>query len=201
MRPGVQKPHCTAPYLVKLLLTHSPSPQAYLVPVRPILSRNISSALISAGTVTRLSTPFNLNMMSTVADMDHHPLQYVLNELTPIPVGCTHIADRMNFIQSHRNSGFNRGIVERFALDGGLGLRCADWPRCHGPEGDAGILQGPSAAHRGETDGDRGDIEGGAGSKFEELADETVRPQRDIDGAEKFGAFALRPAWPDKEIG
>src|ERR1039457_329874 len=125
MRPGVQKPHCTAPLLVKLFLRdspiglvtrpsivtrsrpsqsaanirqeftvnpstrtvqapHSPSPQAYLVPVRSIRSRSISRVLIWAETVTRLSTPFNLNMMLTVADMNQHPLQDVMDELAPI---------------------------------------------------------------------------------------------------------------------
>src|ERR1700693_2127630 len=242
MRPGVQKPHCTAPYLVKLFLRasprglvtrpsivtrsrpsqstanirqaftvspstrivqapHSPSPQAYFVPVRPILSRSISRPLILAEMATRLSTPFNLNIMSTVADMDQHPLQHVLDELAPIPVGRTHIANRMNFIYGRRDSRLDRGIVERFALDDGLGLRCPDGPRCHGAEGDADVSQSPSVAHGAQTDRDSGDVEGGPGTEFEELADEIGRRQRNIDGGKKFGALALRPAWPDKEVG
>src|SRR5450631_1096566 len=181
MRPGVQKPHCTAPFLVKLFLRaspiglvtkpsivtssrpsqstanirqeftvspstrivqapHSPSPHAYLVPVSPIPSRSMSSALIWAATVTRRSTPFSLNVISTVADMDQHPLQDVMDELAPIPVRRAHIADWMNVASGRRQGRFDGSIVERFAFEGSLGLRGPDRRRRHGAEGDADIV-------------------------------------------------------------
>src|SRR5664279_961301 len=120
---------------------HSPSPQAYLVPVRPIRSRNISSALISGGTLTLRSTPFSLNLMSMVADMDQHPLQDVVDKLAPIPVGRTHIADWVNFFRGRRDGGCDGVVVERFAFDGSLGLRRPDRRRRHRAEGDADVLQ------------------------------------------------------------
>src|SRR5450631_1522598 len=242
MRPGVQKPHCTAPFLVKLFLRaspiglvtkpsivtssrpsqstanirqeftvspstrivqapHSPSPQAYLVPVRPIWSRSMSSALIWAATATRRSTPFSLNVMSTVADMNQHPLQDVMDELAPIPVGRAKVADRMNIARGRRYSRFDGGVDERFALEGRFGLRRPDRRRRHGAEGDTDIAQGLAVEHRAQPDRDHGDVECGPGAEFEELTDGASRRQRKFDGGNKFGGRALSAAWPDKEVG
>src|ERR1039457_5319753 len=80
---------------------HSPSPQPYLVPVRPITSRSMSSALMSTRTVARFLTPFRVNSMSCLSDMGEHPLGDVVDHFLAIPGAGADIVDRRHLVARH----------------------------------------------------------------------------------------------------
>src|SRR3972149_11422011 len=113
---------------------HSPSPQPYLVPVRPSTSRSRFSALKADGTATRRPTPFRVNSISTFADMAKHPSQDIADQLAPVPIGGAHVADRADVGLRRFDRGVDRGLVQSAALERGLGLRAADRGRGHGAD-------------------------------------------------------------------
>src|SRR5215208_2370935 len=123
--PGVQKPHCTAPWATNDCRTvsacllfarpsivvssqpsqssannrhelterpstmivqapHSPSPHPYFVPVSPITSRSIDSALMPAPTVAVCFTPLRVKLISVLNDIGQHPSGHVVQQLLAV---------------------------------------------------------------------------------------------------------------------
>src|SRR5450759_1003743 len=104
---------------------HSPSPQPYLVPVRPTTSRSMSRALMSTRTVARLLTPFRVNSMSCLSDMGEHPFGDVVDQFLAVPGGGADVVDRRHLVARHARDSLDACRIEVPAFQRVLGARRA----------------------------------------------------------------------------
>ena len=140
--------------LVRQHAPHSPSPQPYLVPVRPITSRSIASALEPTSTVARCWTPLSVKAISTLSDIGQHPLGHVAQQFEPIPGAGAHVVDRP-CVGGHGVGGLaNRRRVEAPVLEPRLGAARADRRRRHRPERKPHVAQRAVVA-AASSEGDR----------------------------------------------
>src|SRR5690606_34866852 len=147
---------------------HSPSPQPYLVPVRPSTSRIIVSALMSTGTVARVLTPFRVNSMSCLSGMVEHPSRHVVDQFLAVPGAGAHVVDRVHLVAGRFGGPRDGGRVEPLSLERLLGPAGAHRRRRDRAERDAHVRQRAAVENAGDADRDRRDVERGPGAELEE---------------------------------
>src|SRR5574340_548945 len=96
---------------------HSPSPQPYLVPVRPTTLRIMSSVLMSTGTRTRVGTPLSVKLISCCSDIFEHPPGHVVNQLLAVPGGGPHVGDGGDLVARRGGRGGDGVGSEGAALE------------------------------------------------------------------------------------
>ena len=201
--PGVQKPHCTAPFSTKALrrrcaplrrpgprsspargrrnraanirqeLTdapstrmvqapHSPSPQPYLVPVRPSTSRSISSALMPAADARApLHAVQREARCHSLSDMASSILLSMLRiSSRAVPGAGAHVGDRRGFLGGACGSALGQRGVEHAAFEHRFGAARAHRRRRHRAECDPHVAAAAGrVATRAERDRDRRDVQ------------------------------------------
>src|SRR5487761_2377320 len=173
------------PSILIVQAPHSPSPQAYLVPVMPSLSRSMARVFMVTGTFRRTSRPLSLKRISVSTDIIEHLFNEHTNEMAAIPRTCTHVIDGFGILRRRGDRGGDgRGFERSLDMAGAQG-RGRD--RAHGNTHIAESAPGNTGA---EGDRNGGDFKRGARAGLAEPADEAGRgPVEHYAGQQLFGQF------------
>ena len=87
------------PSILIVQAPHSPSPQAYLVPVMPSLSRSMARVVMVTGTFRQTSRPLSLKRISVSTDIIEHLFNEYTNEMAAIPRTGTHVIDGFGILR------------------------------------------------------------------------------------------------------
>src|SRR5512133_3713798 len=95
---------------------HSPSPQPYLVPVRPTTSRSNSSVLMPAPTRALCFTPLSVKRISVLNGMAQHPFRHVVQQLLAVPGAGPHVVDGLGFGRGGPRGGLGQRVIQHLAF-------------------------------------------------------------------------------------
>src|SRR3990172_5839242 len=85
---------------------HSPSQQAYLVPVRPSTSRNMARVVMVTGTVTLTGRPLSWKLISVCTDIIKHFFSEHAHQMIAIPGAGANIINRTGIFAGAEQCGF-----------------------------------------------------------------------------------------------